>query len=124
MGIFKYLRKVWRNEADVYAHENRTLHEAGSFFITFLVCIVLLAFQPLRVFLKWITYFSVGSAAIFMLCAFFASLRELRKSFRYAKKLEKLGSSVEEEEMARRDLCKVEGDDGLLPEKDMMNEVI
>ena len=118
MGIFKYLRKVFKNEADVYAHENRILHEAGSFFITFAVCVGLLAFHPLRVFLKWITYFSVGSAAVFMLCGFINSLIELRKSFRYAKKLEKLGSSVEEEELARRELCRMEGDDGLPSEKD------
>lgn len=118
MGIFKYLRKVWRNEADVYGYENRTLHEAGSFLITFFVCIGLLAFQPLRAFLKWMAYFSIASVAIFMLCAFLANMRELAKSFRYAKKLEKLGSSVEEEEMARRNLCAMEGDDGLPSEKD------
>lgn len=117
MGIFKYLRKVWQNKENVFERENRTLREAASFLITFFVCTGLLVFAPLRAVLKWVTYFSIGSCAIFMLCVFINSLREIWKSFRYAKKLEKLGSSIEEEEMARRDLCEMEGDDGLPPEK-------
>lgn len=118
MGIFKYLRKVWQNKHNVYENENRTLREAGSFLITFLMCLGLLVFQPLRIFLKWLAYFSVGSGAVFMMCVFLNSLKEIWKSYRYAKKLEKLGTSVEEEEMARRSLCNMEGDDGLPSEKD------
>ena len=118
MRIFKYLYKVWRNDDDVYEKENRTLREAGSFLITFFVCVGLLAISPLRAFLKWVTYFSIGICAVFMLCAFISNLNEIRKSFRYAQKLEKLGTSVEEEEMARRALCKREGDDGLPSARD------
>ena len=113
MGIFKYLCKVFRNKDNVYEREKRTLKEAGSFMLTFIVCIGLLAFPLLRKFLKWLAYFSVGSFAIFMFCGFVGSLFEIIKAFRYAKKLEKIGTSVEEEEMARRALCEIEGDDGL-----------
>ena len=112
MGFFKYLRKVLENKADVYRYENQVIREAGSTLFVFLICMVLLVFQPFRVFLKWIAYFSIGFCAIFMLCLFCGSWREIRKSFRYAKRLEKLGTSVEEEEMARRNLCEREGDDG------------
>lgn len=114
MGIFKYLRKVLQNKDDVYEHENRILREAGSFLITLFVCVGILVIPPLRTLFKWIAYFSVGSCAFFLFCVFINSLREIWKSFRYAKKLEKLGSSVEEEEMARRALCEMEGDDGLV----------
>ena len=118
MGFFKYLRKVCRNCDEVYEYENRTLKEAGSFLITFLVCVGFLIIPPLRTIFKWIAYFSVGTCAFFMLCVFFSSLREIWKSFRYAKKLEKLGTSVEKEEMARRALCEIEGDDGLAPSQE------
>lgn len=117
MGIFKYLCKVLKNKNDVYEYEKRILKEAVGLLITFLACLSLLVFPPLRVVLKWMAYFSVGCCAIFILCVFVNSLKSIGKSFRYAKKLEKLGTSVEEEAMAISALCNMEGDDGLPSEE-------
>lgn len=115
--IFNYLKKVWKNQDDVYNRENELLKNSMVSLSISIAFIAFLIFPIGRIILKYSTLVFIALLAIMAFGSFVSDLHFLRNAYKYSRKLEKLGSSIEEEEMARKTLCELEGDDGLNPVK-------
>lgn len=115
--FFSYLKKVWKNQDAVYSKENELLKNSMVSFCISIAFIAFLVFPIGRLILKYSTLIFIAILAIMAFGSFVSDIHYLRKAYKYSRKLEKLGSSVEEEEMARKTLCELEGDDGLSPVK-------
>lgn len=116
MNLWKYIKKVWKNENHVYDQVSSTLHELGWFLATLIASVLLLAIPAGRVVLKWIAYLTVGSIGMIVCLMTVSDIVYLTKNYRKHRRMQESGFSEEEAEEARIRLCKMEGDDGLSPE--------
>ena len=120
-GMFEFLRKVKKNEEGIYTKEKDLVMENRVFVALMLAMCVLLVTPWGRWIIKWVAYIGAGFLALATLVVIWNNHKAIRTTYKHAKKLEKLGTSYEEEERARRWLCKVEGDDGFPPMSEHLN---
>ncbi len=120
-GMFEFLRKVKKDEEGVYESEKNLVMENKIFVITMLGMAVLLLTPWGRWIIKWVAYIGSGFMILATLAVIINNHKALKQSYKYSQKLEKMGTSREEEEKARRWLCEVEGDDGFPPMSEHLN---
>ena len=120
-GMFEFMRKVKKDKEGVYESEKNLVME-NRIFIAMLVLMVIMLVTPWgRWIIKWVAYIGTGIMMVGVLAVIINNWKDLKKSCRYSQKLEKLGTSREAEEKARRWICKVEGDDGFPPMSEYLN---
>ena len=111
-GMREFLRRAMKNENGVYDKERYLIMENRVFIVMLLAQCVLLITPWGRWIIKWIAYIMTGFVILASMAAVYNNYQALKKSYKYSKKLEKMGMSYEDEERARRWLCEQEGDDG------------
>lgn len=116
-GMLEFLRKVSKDKSGLYHAESDLIMENKIFIGISLFSLLFLVTPWGRWLLKWIAYISFGILILATLALVHNNYQTLKKSFNYDKKLEKLGTSREEEEEKRKQLCEMEGDDALPPQK-------
>lgn len=114
-GMLKFLRKVMKNEEGLYDKEKNIVSENMVFTVMMLILCVMLITPWGRWIIKWIAYISAGFMVLATIAVLYNNHRTLKNACKHAQKLEKMGTSYEEMEKARRKLCEMEGDDGFEP---------
>ena len=120
-GMFDFLRKVRKNEDGIYDKEKNLVQENRVFVVMMLAMCVMLLTTWGRWIIKWVAYIGSGLVVLSTIVVIWNNHKALKNTYKQAKKLEKLGTSYEEEERTRRWLCKTEGDDGFPPMSEHLN---
>ena len=116
-GFFGFLRKVIKENSEYYHKEYELVQESVLYIVMGIFSLLLLVTPWGRWLVKWIAYISMGFMVIAAIALICGNHRVLKSSYKYDKKLEKLGTTREQEEKNREELCEMEGDDALQPHK-------